>query len=220
MRAGSETMLEKQLHGFDQLDWSNPSVNLPRLCNELLSSSENLRAVVADHVESIRKTSRNPGGLTSYDLITRIDYPLHRAPNGDYECCLHHGVDEIKPTSMIKPHINAKGYWLATILLRGSVTVQYFRYDGIGDSTWFRHEYLRRDDSETLNEPGQYFILPPDRIHRLTEVAQGTITLTFRVLRGAQPYRNYVRMMDHVAVMTREPWADRQAMLVARLRGQ
>lgn len=220
MRTSNETLLERQFKVFDKFDWGNPSVSLPRLCSELVGCSDNLRATVADHVESMQKTPRNPGGFISYDLITRVDYPLHRAPSGDYECTLINGLDAIKPSSAIKPHINAKGYWLATILLRGSVTVQYFNYDGIGDSTWFRHEYLRRGDSETLTELGQSYILAPDRIHRLTEVSEGAITLTFRVMRGAQPYRNYIRMMDHIAVTTREPWANRQAMLVARLRGK
>ncbi len=218
MTTRNDTVIETMFHRFDQFDWTYAQVSLEETQRELQKFGDTLPDAVANFVESLQQTNRNPDALISHDLITRTDYRLYRSRKGDFECWLHLGREAIKPKSAIRPHINAKGYWLATTLLRGSLSVQFYRYDGIGDSTWFRHEYLRRDDPQTLNQPGQSIVLGPDRIHRLVEVAEGTITLTIRVLRGAQPYRDYIRMMDHFTVITREPRANRQSLLVAHLR--
>lgn len=194
----------------------DPEARLHLIRSTLFELEGKISSHIADFLEASR-TRRRPTGLPTYDLITRVDTPLHSDDAGDYECVLHHGREPITPESEVRPHINAKGYWMLTVLLGGAMEVQYYANEWPSDPAWIPVESLRPTSIVTLG-PRNTLVLGPDQIHRLNRIEKGTVTLTFRVLRGAGKYRDYIPHLKHYAVYEREPRASRLTALAANLR--
>lgn len=209
--------LQRLFNGFNGLDWAHaPGREVDRAITALRDFS-GLRSAVADFLLAVHNNSTSIHQQAA-ELITRTDVLLHTDPLHAFECWLHVNRAVITPTSAIRPQINAKGYWQGTVVLKGRLVREDYHFDGPPYETMVRREFLRLKFHQERHA-GQTFILPPDQIHRLTEIDQGTITLTLNVLAGATPYRTFTpQPMNLYVIEEREPRQNRLLAIAQQLR--
>lgn len=209
--------LQRLLNSFNGLDWIHaPGREVDRAITALREFSE-LRMAVADFLLDAHNNSTSIHQQAA-ELITRTDVLLHADPRRTFECWLHVNRAVITATSAIRPRINAKGYWQGTVVLKGRLVREDYHYDGPPYETMVQREFLRFQ-AQQERRAGQAFILPPEQIHRLTEIDQGTITLTVNVLAGATPYRTFTpQPMNLYVIEEREPRQNRLLAIAQQLR--
>lgn len=206
MPATTAANLRGTLANLNGYNWKDkPGAEVDRAMTSLLALPGLKGEVIAFLAE---EHNRVTSFAQASELITRTDVLLHQHPRADIEVWLHYNRMGITVNSAIRPQLNAKGYWQATIVLCGRLTRRDYVYDGPPNEWMFNRNHLRAINYEE-RRGGQAFVLNPDQIHQLDEIEKGTVTLTINVLRDAKPYRVYLPQMEHFIIEQREPRTSR-----------